>query len=101
MKTTLTIADINTAVATDSSGIGFAIPIDIAKPIMDQAIKGEALDETVVLIAGGLDKHLINECRLTLKSTHGTIAQCRLALPVGDFLGLLPSLAIAQFASQA
>ena len=34
---------INTAVATDSSGIGFAIPIDIARPIMDQALKGEAL----------------------------------------------------------
>ena len=34
---------INTAVATDSSGIGFAIPIDIAKPIMDQAVAGEAL----------------------------------------------------------
>ena len=25
------------------SGIGFAIPIDIAKPIMDQAVDGEAL----------------------------------------------------------
>ncbi len=34
---------INTAVATDSSGIGFAIPIDIAKPIMQQAVAGEAL----------------------------------------------------------
>jgi serine protease Do len=37
------VVGINTAVATDSSGIGFAIPIDIARPIMDQAIKGEAL----------------------------------------------------------
>ena len=37
------VVGINTAVATDSSGIGFAIPIDIAKPIMAQAIKGEAL----------------------------------------------------------
>jgi S1-C subfamily serine protease len=34
---------INTAVATDSSGIGFAIPIAIARPIMDQAVRGEKL----------------------------------------------------------
>ena len=32
------VVGINTAVATDSSGIGFAIPIDIARPIMDQAV---------------------------------------------------------------
>ncbi len=37
------VVGINTAVATDSSGIGFAIPIDIAKPIMAQAVRGEAL----------------------------------------------------------
>jgi serine protease Do len=37
------VVGINTAVATDSSGIGFAIPIDIARPIMDQATRGEAL----------------------------------------------------------
>jgi len=37
------VVGVNTAVATDSSGIGFAIPIDIARPIMEQAIKGEAL----------------------------------------------------------
>jgi len=37
------VVGINTAVATDSSGIGFAIPIDIAKPIMEQALSGEAL----------------------------------------------------------
>jgi serine protease Do len=37
------VVGINTAVATDSSGIGFAIPIDIAKPIMEQAVKGEDL----------------------------------------------------------
>jgi S1-C subfamily serine protease len=37
------VVGINTAVATDSSGIGFAIPIDIAKPIMAQAVRGDAL----------------------------------------------------------
>ena len=37
------VIGINTAVATDGSGIGFAIPIDIARPIMNQALRGEAL----------------------------------------------------------
>jgi serine protease Do len=37
------VVGINTAVATDSSGIGFAIPIDIARPIMEQALSGEEL----------------------------------------------------------
>ena len=37
------VVGINTAVATDSSGIGFAIPIDIARPIMDQALAGKPL----------------------------------------------------------
>jgi serine protease Do len=37
------VIGINTAVAQGSSGIGFAIPIDIAKPIMSQALAGEQL----------------------------------------------------------
>jgi S1-C subfamily serine protease len=37
------VIGINTAVARDASGIGFAIPIAIARPIMDQALAGEAL----------------------------------------------------------
>jgi serine protease Do len=37
------VVGVNTAVATDSSGIGFAIPIDIARPIMEQALRGEKL----------------------------------------------------------
>ncbi len=37
------VVGVNTAVATDSSGIGFAIPIDIARPIMEQAVRGETL----------------------------------------------------------
>ena len=31
------VVGINTAIASNSNGIGFAIPIDIARPIMDQA----------------------------------------------------------------
>lgn len=34
---------INTAIAGDAEGIGFAIPINLARPIMQQAIEGESL----------------------------------------------------------
>jgi S1-C subfamily serine protease len=37
------VVGINTAIARDSNGIGFAIPIDIARPIMAQAVAGEEL----------------------------------------------------------
>jgi serine protease Do len=37
------VVGINTAVARDGNGIGFAIAIDIARPIMEQAKRGEAL----------------------------------------------------------
>ncbi|MBA2300319.1 MAG: trypsin-like peptidase domain-containing protein [Chloroflexi bacterium] len=37
------VIGINTAIAADSNGIGFAIPIDIARPIMEQAVAGQPL----------------------------------------------------------
>ncbi|HEX2222255.1 MAG TPA: trypsin-like peptidase domain-containing protein [Candidatus Limnocylindria bacterium] len=37
------VIGINTAVSEDAEGIGFAIPIDVAKPIMAQALRGEQL----------------------------------------------------------
>ena len=37
------VVGINTAIAADSNGIGFAIPIDIARPIMEQAVAGKPL----------------------------------------------------------
>jgi S1-C subfamily serine protease len=37
------VVGINTAIAADSNGIGFAIPIDIARPIMEQAVAGKQL----------------------------------------------------------
>jgi len=37
------VIGINTAVASQSQGIGFAIPIDIARPLLAQASAGEAL----------------------------------------------------------
>jgi S1-C subfamily serine protease len=38
------VVGINTAIAADSNGIGFAIPIDIARPIMEQAVAGKKLE---------------------------------------------------------
>jgi S1-C subfamily serine protease len=38
-----TLIGINTAIAGDAQGIGFAIPINLARPIMQQALEGELL----------------------------------------------------------
>jgi len=43
LDATGSVIGVNTAVAADSTGIGFAIPIDIALPIMSQALAGEPL----------------------------------------------------------
>ena len=37
------VIGVNTAIARDSTGIGFSIPIDIARPMMRQALAGETL----------------------------------------------------------
>jgi S1-C subfamily serine protease len=37
------VIGVNTAVSTAAQGIGFSIPIDVAKPIMQQAVDGERL----------------------------------------------------------
>ena len=37
------VIGINTAGSTEAQGLGFAIPIDVAKPIMQQALDGEEL----------------------------------------------------------
>ncbi len=37
------VIGINTAIARDANGIGFAIPINIARPIMEQALAGQKL----------------------------------------------------------
>ena len=37
------VVGVNTAIATNSNGIGFAIPIDVARPIMAQAVAGKQL----------------------------------------------------------
>ncbi len=37
------VIGINTAVSTNAQGIGFAIPMDVARPIMEQAVAGKPL----------------------------------------------------------
>jgi serine protease Do len=37
------VIGVNTAVSASAQGIGFSIPIDIAKPIMEQALNGEEI----------------------------------------------------------
>lgn len=37
------VIGVNTAVSENAQGLGFAIPIDVARPIMDQAVAGEEL----------------------------------------------------------
>ena len=37
------VIGINTAVSTTAQGLGFAIPIDIARPIMEQALQGQEI----------------------------------------------------------
>jgi S1-C subfamily serine protease len=37
------VIGVNTAVSQDAQGIGFAIPIDVAKPIMELAVQGKPL----------------------------------------------------------
>jgi serine protease Do len=55
------VIGINTAVAGGAQGIGFAIPINIAKPIMEQAIQGKVLTRpwigiTFVAINAGIQQ---------------------------------------------
>jgi len=42
------VIGINTAVSTTAQGLGFAIPIDVAKPIMGQALAGEPIARPMI-----------------------------------------------------
>jgi len=42
------VVGVNTAMASNSNGIGFAIPIDIARPIMQQALAGQPLSRPYI-----------------------------------------------------
>ncbi len=42
------VIGVNTAVNANAQGIGFSIPIDVAKPILQQALKGEKLSRSYI-----------------------------------------------------
>jgi serine protease Do len=61
------VIGINTAVATDSNGIGFAIPIDIARPIMQQALAGAELSRPYIGVRYvAVDRQVQEEENLTV-----------------------------------
>ena len=55
------VIGINTAIARDSSGIGFSIPINIAKPIMEQAVAGKELQRPYIGIRYEADRRPARE----------------------------------------
>jgi S1-C subfamily serine protease len=68
------VIGVNTAIAKDSTGIGFSIPIDIARPIMRQALAGEALARPYIGIQYvSIDPELVKH--LTLPVTAGAYVQ--------------------------
>ena len=59
------VIGINTAIAKDSTGIGFSIPIDIARPIMRQALAGQALARPYIGIQYvSIDPQLVKQLKL-------------------------------------
>jgi serine protease Do len=75
------VIGINTAVERDSTGIGFAIPIDIARPIMAQALAGQQLARPYVGIR-------YQQIDAKIKSAKGlTVDQGALIGPATDAAG--------------
>jgi len=59
------VIGVNTAIAQNSTGIGFSIPIDIARPIMRQALAGQALARPYIGIQYvSIDPQLVKELKL-------------------------------------
>ena len=59
------VVGINTAIAADSNGIGFAIPIDIARPIMQQAVAGKKLERPYMgVIYRSIDRQFATDEKL-------------------------------------
>jgi S1-C subfamily serine protease len=61
------VIGVNTAIATDSNGIGFAIPVNIARPIMQQAVDGKDLARPFIGITFvGIDAQLAKDQNLSV-----------------------------------
>jgi S1-C subfamily serine protease len=68
------VIGINTAIATDSNGIGFAIQINIARPIMQQAVAGKDLTRPFIGITFvGIDAQLAKDQKLPV--TQGALVR--------------------------
>jgi serine protease Do len=62
------VIGINTAIASNSNGIGFAIPIDIARPIMAQAVAGKELSRPYLGIRFvSIDRQVADEEKLPVQ----------------------------------
>jgi S1-C subfamily serine protease len=63
------VIGINTAISTQGSGIGFAIPIDIARPILEQALAGKPLSRPWIGVRyTSLDLRIATENKLSVSS---------------------------------
>ena len=59
------VIGVNTAIAENSTGIGFSIPVDIARPIMRQALAGETLARPYIGIQYvSIDPQLVKQLKL-------------------------------------
>ncbi|HEX5015057.1 MAG TPA: trypsin-like peptidase domain-containing protein [Candidatus Limnocylindrales bacterium] len=62
------VIGINTAIARDSTGIGFSIPINLAKPLMEQALAGQQLQRPYIGIRyEDIDAQLAKDENLPVK----------------------------------
>jgi S1-C subfamily serine protease len=69
LDATAAVVGINTAIARDSTGIGFSIPINLAKPLMDQAIAGKELQRPFLgVVYDDIDAQLAKEENLSVKN---------------------------------
>ena len=63
------VIGVNTAIAQNSTGIGFSIPIDIARPIMRQALAGQTLARPYIGIQYvSIDPQLVKQLKLPVSS---------------------------------
>ena len=63
------VIGINTAISTEGAGIGFAIPIDIARPILEQALAGVPLSRPWIGIRyTALDLRIAKENNLSVSA---------------------------------
>ena len=61
------VIGINTAIAANANGIGFAIPINIARPIMEQAVAGQKLARPYIgIVYEMLDLQRANQLNLSV-----------------------------------